>query len=66
MMSMKKMNMKKMIAANKMCTYVAVTAMFTLAGMATAKCIINHCCCAEKLKCKAKKAFKAMENNILN
>ncbi len=54
------MSMKKMVAAHKMCTYVTVTAMFALAGMAAAKCMVSRCCCAERLKSKAKKAFKAM------
>lgn len=60
------MSMKKMIAANKMCTYVAFTALGAMIGMAAAKMAVQHCCCAEKLKCKAKKAFKAMENKIMD
>lgn len=53
-------NMKKMIATNKLCTFITVTAMFSLTGMVVAKCMINSCCQTEKLKCKAKKAFRTM------
>lgn len=56
------MRMKKMIATNKACTCLACTAMGAMIGMAAAKMLISHCCCAEKLKCKAKKALKNMED----
>lgn len=59
------MNMKKMIAANKFCTCVAFSALGAAMGMAAAKMLITNCCCAEKLKCKAKKAIKTMEDAIL-
>ena len=55
------MRMKKMIATNKACTCLAFTAMGAMMGMAAAKMVINHCCCAEKLKCKAKRALKNMD-----
>lgn len=59
------MSMKKMISKNKLCAFMVLTAVGAAAGMAAAKVLITHCCCAETLKCKAKKAFKAMEEKIL-
>ena len=56
------MRMKKMIAANKACTYMVMSAVGAMMGTMAAKMVINHCCCTEKLKCKAKKAFKNMED----
>ena len=59
------MKMKKIISANKLCTCMALSAMGAAMGMVIAKVIITNCCCGEKLKCKAKKAFKTMEEKIL-
>ena len=59
------MNMKRMIATNKKCTCIAMSILGAMAGMAAAKAVVNHCCCAERLKCKAKKAFKTMEDSIM-
>lgn len=58
------MTMKKMIASNKMCVYAAMTVLGAMVGMTVAKTLVTHCCCAEKLKCKAKKAFKTMEDML--
>lgn len=60
------MSIKKMVATNKMCTYMALTVLGAAVGMAAAKMVVTHCCCAEKLKHKAKKAFRAMEEKILD
>ncbi len=58
--------MKKKIAANKLCTYITLTAAGAVLGMAAAKMLIQHCCCAEKIKCKAKKALQTMEEKFLD
>ena len=58
-------SMKKMVASNKLCTCMIMTAMGSMIGMLAAKYLITNCCCAEKLKCKAKKAFRAMEEKIM-
>ena len=60
------MSMKKMINGNKACTLVTFTALGALAGMSAAKMLIKHCGCAAQMKCKAKKAIKAMEEKILD
>lgn len=60
------MYMKKKIAANKLCTYVMLTAAGAVIGLAAAKMLVQHCCCAEKLKCKAKKALHTMEEKFLD
>ena len=60
------MMMKKMISANKACTCIAMSAMGAMMGMLAAKMLIKRCCCAEQLKCKAKKAFKAVEEKLLD
>ncbi len=58
------MRMKKMIAANKACTCFVGSVMGAMLGVAMAKMMINRCCCAEKMKCKAKKALKNMEGML--
>lgn len=55
------MRMKKMIAANKACTSMVCSAMGAIIGVALANVMISKCCCAEKIKCKAKNALKNME-----
>lgn len=59
------MHFKKTIASNKLCTCVAMTALGAIAGWATAKLLITHCCCVENLACKAKKAIKAVEDKLM-
>ncbi len=59
------MTMKKMVATNKMCVYGMMTVLGAVVGMTAAKSLINHCCTAERLKCKAKRAFKTMENKMM-
>ncbi len=54
------MHLKKMIAANKACTCITLTAMGAMAGMIVAKVMVDRCCCC-KIKGKAKKALKNME-----
>ncbi len=58
------MRMKKMIAANKTCTCLVCSAMGAMMGVAMANMMIKKCCCAEKLKCKAKKALQNMEGML--
>ena len=60
------MYMKKMIAANKACTYCALITFGAIMGMASAKMLVSHCCCAQKMKKKAKKAFKTLEDKIMD
>lgn len=60
------MNMKKMIATNKLCVCFTMTALGAFAGMAMGKSLVKHCCCAERMKCKAKKAFRTMEETFLD
>ncbi len=59
-------NMKRMVATNKLCTYTAMAVFGAVIGMVAAKSLVEHCCCAEKLKSKAKKAFKTMEEKIFD
>lgn len=59
------MHFRKAVAGNKMCACIAMTALGAIAGWATAKLIITHCCCAETLACKAKKAIKAVEDKMM-
>ncbi|MBO5870575.1 MAG: hypothetical protein J6Q89_07495 [Clostridia bacterium] len=59
------MNLNKMIAQNKKCACVAMTVIGAIAGWATAKLIITHCCCTQTLACKAKKAIKAVEDKMM-
>lgn len=58
--------MKRKIAANKLCTYSTLVMVGAVAGMVSAKMLVEHCCCAEKLKCKAKKALRTMEEKFLD
>lgn len=58
--------MKKKIAANKLCTYTTLVVVGAMVGMVSAKMLVQHCCCAEKLKCKAKRALKTMEEKFLD
>lgn len=58
--------MKKKIAANKLCTYTAFTVVGAMIGIVAAKTLVQHCCCAEKLKCKAKRALRTMEEKFLD
>ncbi len=59
------MNLNKAIAGNKACTCIGMTALGAILGWTTAKIIITHCCCAETLACKAKKAVQAVEDKIM-
>lgn len=59
------MNLNKAIAGNKACTCIAMTALGAILGWATAKIVVTHCCCAETLACKAKKAVQAVEDKIM-
>ncbi len=59
------MNFRKTVASKKGCTCVTMVALGALAGFVTAKMLINHCCCCETLACKAKKAFKTIEEKIV-
>ena len=58
------MNFKKTIASKKGCTCTAMALFGALTGYIAAKMLINHCCCCETLACKAKKAFKTIEEKI--
>lgn len=60
------MSIKRMITGNKACTLVTLTAIGALAGMSAAKMLIKHCSCTAQMKCKAKKAIKAMEDKLLD
>ncbi len=60
------MNIKKMVASNKIWVCFAMTAMGAMAGMYAAKSMIKHCCSAERMKAKAKKAFRTMEETLLD
>lgn len=59
------MNFNRMIAKNKACACVAMTAIGAIAGWATAKLIIAHCCYSQSLACKAKKAIHAAEEKMM-
>ena len=58
--------MKKKIAANKLCTCISLTVVGAMLGMVSAKMLVQRCCCAEKLKCKAKRALRTMEEKFLD
>lgn len=58
------MNIKKTVATNKLCTFISLTVVGAAMGMVLAKTVIEHCCCAEKIKSKAKKAIRAMEDKL--
>ncbi|MBQ1206784.1 MAG: hypothetical protein IIW39_03035 [Clostridia bacterium] len=58
------MNFKKTVASKKGCTCVTLALFGALMGFAAAKMLVHHCCCSESLACKAKKAFKAVEEKI--
>lgn len=60
------MNMKKMVSSNRALAYTLLTAAGAAIGMVAAKKLVTSCCCAEKMKCKAKKAIKTIENKILD
>lgn len=60
------MSMKKMAASNKLGTYTLLTAVGAAIGMIAAKKLVTSCCCADKMKCKAKKAIKTLENKLLD
>ncbi len=45
---------------------MAMTAMGAMMGMLAAKMLIKRCRCTEQLKCRAKKAFKAVEEKLLD
>ncbi len=60
------MNLNKMISQNKMCACVAMTVIGAIAGWASAKLIITHCCYSQSLACKAKKAMKAVEDKMMH
>ncbi len=60
------MNVKKMIAANKLCVCFTMTAICAAAGMIAAKSLVKHCCYSERMKCKAKRAFRTMEESLLD
>ncbi len=58
--------MKKMVSSNKAGTYMVMTAIGAAMGMAAAKMAVDRCCCANQMKCKAKKAIKTMEDSLLD
>ena len=58
--------MKKLISTNKRCTYHTMAMIGAGIGMVAAKVLIKRCCCAEKLKSKAKRALKTMEERFLD
>ncbi len=60
------MYMKRMIAQNKACTYCMLIMFGAIMGMATAKMMVERCCCAKQIKKKAKKALQNLEENILD
>lgn len=57
--------MKKMVSANKALTYAVMCLAGILMSFAAAKIVINHCCCAETLKSKARRALKNVEEKML-
>ena len=59
------MNFKKAIASKKGCTCTAMVLLGALSGYITAKLLITHCCCCESIACKAKKAFKTLEEKMM-
>ncbi len=59
------MNLNKMIAKNKKCACAAMIMIGAIAGWATAKLMITHCCCAESFAHKAKKAIKCVEEKMM-
>ncbi len=58
------MNIKKCVAGNKLCTFISITVLGAAIGMVAAKAVVEHCCCASKIKNKAKKAIRAMEDKL--
>jgi hypothetical protein len=58
--------MKRMIAQNKACTYCTLVMFGAIMGMAAAKMMVDRCCCAQKMKKKAKKALQNLEEKILD
>lgn len=60
------MSMKKMVSSNKAGTYMVMTAIGAAMGMTAAKMVVDHCSCMNQMKCKAKKAFKTMEETLLD
>lgn len=58
--------MKKMVSSNKAGTYMVMTAIGAAMGMTAAKMVVDHCSCMNQMKCKAKKAFKTMEETLLD
>lgn len=58
------MKFKKMISSNKLCTCLVLSAAGAFMGMVAAKALIKNCGCCEKLKCKAKKAIKTIEQSL--
>lgn len=61
----KLMNFKKMIAGNKACTCLTMTAVGALMGFAASTLLYKHCCCCATIAGKAKKAFKAVEDKLM-
>ena len=51
------MCIKKLISANKLCTFMVMC-------VAAAQMMVSKCCCTAELKKKAKKAFKAVEDKL--
>ena len=43
---------------------MVMAAVGAMAGFLAAKMIVKHCCYSSSLACKAKKAFKAVEEKI--
>lgn len=59
------MNLSKMMAQNKTCVCIAMTALGAAAGLISALTITSYCCESRTLACKAKKAFKAAEEKLM-
>ncbi len=61
----KNMNFNKMVADNKKCVCLMMSALGAAMGCFAAKLWTSHCCCSQKLSTKAKKAFKAAEDKLM-
>ncbi len=59
------MNFSKTVASKKGCTCLTMAAVGALAGYFAAKMLVKHCCHNGSFACKAKKAFKAVEEKIV-
>lgn len=58
------LSMKKTVAENRLCSYLLMSFIGAAMGCIAAKVVVDCCCKSQNLSCKAKKAFKTIEDKI--